>query len=134
MLLFRNEATITLWSHHYVMSNYYVIVQSLRPAKIIPNQPHSWYKILCAPTHSLVACFFSVLMMFFINWLYSIIVLLVFILLVYYIHITSPGLAPGLSAHFSFFEYMSFKWKRLFNKNLKKDTFLIISPPTINSR
>ena len=38
------------------------------------------------------------------------------------------------AANFSFIEYVSFKWKRLFNKNLKKETFLIISPPTVNAR
>ena len=100
----------------------------------IRKQPHSWYKILCAPTHSLIAALSSVLIMFLINWIYSLVVFLTFILLVYYIHITAPGLAPGLAVNFSFLDYINFKWRRLFNKNLKKDTFLIISPPTINSR
>ena len=27
----------------------------------IRKQPHSWYKVLCAPTHSLIAASFSVL-------------------------------------------------------------------------
>jgi len=99
----------------------------------IRKQPHSWYKILCAPTHSLIAALSSVLIMFLINWIYSLVVFLTFILLVYYIHITAPGLAPGLAVNFSFLDYINFKWRRLFNKNLKKDTFLIISPPTINS-
>ena len=62
----------------------------------IRSQPHSWYKILCAPNHSLVACGFSILMMFLINWIYSLLVFTLFILLVYYIHVTAPGLSPGL--------------------------------------
>jgi len=99
----------------------------------IRKQPHSWYKILCAPTHSLIAASFSVIIMFLVNWIYSLLVFLTFILLVYYIHVTAPGLAPGLAVNFSFLDYINFKWRRLFNKNLKKDTFLIISPPTINS-
>ena len=76
----------------------------------IRKQPHSWYKILCAPTHSLIAASFSVLgfsfefqsfqlgrvmkirneviIMFLVNWIYSLLVFLTFILLVYYIHVT----------------------------------------------
>jgi hypothetical protein len=72
--------------------------------------------------------------MFLINWIYTIANIVIVILLIYYIHVTSPGVNPGLAANFSFVDWMKQKTKKIFKPESGKDQFLLILPPTLNSR
>ena len=72
--------------------------------------------------------------MFFINWIYALANFGLVLLLIYYIHVTAPGVAPGLSANFSFWDWIRDKSKNPFSSQYGKDEFLVIAPPQFNSR
>ena len=76
----------------------------------------------------------NVLFMFFINWIYALANFGLVLLLIYYIHVTAPGVAPGLSANFSFWDWIRDKSKNPFSTQYGKDEFLVIAPPQFNSR
>ena len=84
--------------------------------------------------HSLFACMVNIFFMFFINWIYALANFGLVLLLIYYIHVTAPGVAPGLSANFSFWDWIRDKSKNPFSSQYGKDQFLVIAPPQFNSR
>jgi len=84
--------------------------------------------------HSLFACITNIIFMFLINWIYALANVGIVLILIYYIHVTAPGVAPGLAANFSFFDWIKQRSKKLFSSGGDKDQFLIIAPPQFTSR
>ncbi|CBY23023.1 unnamed protein product [Oikopleura dioica] len=99
----------------------------------IRSQPQSWYKFLCTPTHSLVAAIFNTVLMFLIHWVYALINIAILTLLIYYIHVTSPGLSPGLAGSFSFLDWLKSKWREVFSPSKNQEQFLVIAPPAMSA-
>ncbi|XP_030066403.1 solute carrier family 12 member 8 isoform X2 [Microcaecilia unicolor] len=74
----------------------------------IQRMPTSFYSKLCNHWVSFLGAFCSFVIMFVIQWIYTLLNIGVAIILYFYIGRVSPGLNPGAAAHFSFF-----KWLRL---------------------
>ncbi|CAG5095943.1 Oidioi.mRNA.OKI2018_I69.XSR.g14410.t2.cds [Oikopleura dioica] len=99
----------------------------------IRSQPQSWYKFLCTPTHSLVAAIFNTILMFLVHWVYALINFAILGILVYYIHVTAPGLSPGLAGGFSFLDWLKSKWRGIFSPSKNQEQFLVIAPPSMSA-
>lgn len=83
--------------------------------------------------HSLFACLVNIVFMFLINWIYALANIGIVLILIYYIHVTAPGVSPGLASNFSFFDWVK-DAKNAFTSGRNKDQFLVIAPPQFNSR
>ncbi|EMP38346.1 Solute carrier family 12 member 8 [Chelonia mydas] len=72
----------------------------------IQRMPVSFYSRLCNHWVSLVGAIGSLVIMFVIQWIYTLINLSVAIILYFYIGQMSPGLPPGAAANFSFLSWI----------------------------
>lgn len=72
----------------------------------IQKMPTSFYSRLCNHWVSLVGAIGSLVIMFVIQWIYTLINLGLAIILYFYIGQVSPGLPPGAAANFSFFKWV----------------------------
>ncbi|XP_076818285.1 solute carrier family 12 member 8-like isoform X1 [Clavelina lepadiformis] len=78
---------------------------SLNDTEEILQQPKSCYSVFCNRWASLFGAFMSIVIMFLINWIYALANILVFLILFMYTSLSNPGLNPGASAEFSFFDW-----------------------------
>nr|XP_034371280.1 solute carrier family 12 member 8 isoform X2 [Arvicanthis niloticus] len=72
----------------------------------IQRRPSAFYACMCNPWVSLVGALASLLIMFVIQWLYTLASMGVAALVYFYIGQTSPGLYLGSASNFSFFQWM----------------------------
>ncbi|XP_019578642.2 solute carrier family 12 member 8 [Rhinolophus sinicus] len=72
----------------------------------IQRRPTSFYTHMCNPWVSLLGALGSLLIMFVIQWVYTLVNLGVAAIVYFYIGQTSPGLHLGSAANFSFFRWM----------------------------
>ncbi|KAM7153735.1 solute carrier family 12 member 8 isoform 2-T3 [Macrochelys suwanniensis] len=81
-------------------------VKQQNPELEIQRLPVSFYSRLCNHWVSLVGAIGSLVIMFVIQWIYTLINLSVAIILYFYIGQMSPGLPPGAAANFSFLSWI----------------------------
>uniref|UniRef100_A0A8C3S7Z4 Solute carrier family 12 member 8 n=1 Tax=Chelydra serpentina TaxID=8475 RepID=A0A8C3S7Z4_CHESE len=86
--------------------NLYTNVKQQNPELEIQRLPVSFYSRLCNHWVSLVGAIGSLVIMFVIQWIYTLINLSVAIILYFYIGQMSPGLPPGAAANFSFLSWI----------------------------
>nr|XP_045375822.1 solute carrier family 12 member 8 isoform X2 [Camelus bactrianus] len=70
------------------------------------QRPTSFYSRICNPWVSLLGAFGSLLIMFVIQWVYTLVNIGVAAIVYFYIGRTSPGLHLGLASNFSLFRWM----------------------------
>ncbi|PVD31876.1 hypothetical protein C0Q70_07300 [Pomacea canaliculata] len=75
------------------------------PNTEITKQPRSWYSVLCNRWLSLIGVILSFVIMFAIQWIYSLIELAVFFIIYFYIGRASPGYFPGI-AEFNLYDWL----------------------------
>ena len=80
-----------------------------------------------------MAAIFNTVLMFLVHWVYALINFAILTLLVYYIHVTSPGLSPGLAGSFSFLDWLKSKWRDIFSPSKNQEQFLVIAPPAMSA-
>ncbi|KAM9225106.1 solute carrier family 12 member 8 [Dugong dugon] len=82
------------------------ILKSSLQEQVVHRKSTSFYTHICNPWVSLLGAVGSLLIMFVIQWVYTLVNMSVAAILYFYIGRTSPGLQLGLASNFSFFRWM----------------------------
>ncbi|XP_064185555.1 solute carrier family 12 member 8 isoform X3 [Anguilla rostrata] len=90
--------------------------------------PKSIYSSFCNQWMALIGAFFSILIMFVIQWVYAGINIVVAIILFLYIGHVSPGLPIGAAARFSFFRWVRSSLKKVGRKEPTLQDQIVLTP------
>ncbi|XP_033864415.1 solute carrier family 12 member 8 [Acipenser ruthenus] len=101
--------------------------QSLQGTEI-QEKPISFYSRLCNHWVSLVGAISSLMIMFVIQWIYAFVNIGMAILLYFYIGKVSPGLPPGVAAHFSFFKWIQSSLKNIGRRGPSPQKQIVMTP------
>ncbi|XP_041118179.1 solute carrier family 12 member 8-like [Polyodon spathula] len=88
----------------------------------------SFYSRLCNHWVSLVGAISSLMIMFVIQWIYAFVNIGMAILLYFYIGKVSPGLPPGVAAHFSFFKWIQSSLKNIGRTGPTPQEQIVVTP------
>lgn len=94
----------------------------------IQEKPISFYSRLCNHWVSLVGAISSLMIMFVIQWIYAFVNIGMAILLYVYIGKVSPGLPPGVAAHFSFFKWIQSLLKNIGRRGPTPQEQIVVTP------
>ncbi|KAK1165816.1 solute carrier family 12 member 8 [Acipenser oxyrinchus oxyrinchus] len=94
----------------------------------IQETPISFYSRLCNHWVSLVGAISSLMIMFVIQWIYAFVNIGMAILLYFYIGKVSPGLPPGVAAHFSFFKWIQSSLKNIGRRGPTPQEQIVVTP------
>ncbi|XP_019378103.1 PREDICTED: solute carrier family 12 member 8 [Gavialis gangeticus] len=94
----------------------------------IQRMPESFYSRLCNRWVSLAGAIGSLVIMFIIQWIYTLVNLAVAIILYFYIGQVNPGLPPGAAANFSFFSWIKLLLSKLCRRRPSPEEWIVVTP------
>nr|XP_033801916.1 solute carrier family 12 member 8 isoform X2 [Geotrypetes seraphini] len=94
----------------------------------IQRMPTSFYSKLCNHWVSFLGAFCSFVIMFVIQWIYTLVNIGIAIILYFYIGRVNPGLNPGAAAHFSFFKWLRLSMLKVFRRRPPPEEQIVVTP------